>query len=438
MGLSGFFSGLGGFSYCLEMLVAGMVFYCYLNKKKAFWLRIAAGIVMLFCCAKWIYPLFPNGNLWISTAWYGFVYLLLIFVSWFCCEISPEDAVYCASCAYLVQHLASSAYILLAFNGRVPTWSGPLYYAAFCATYVFVFLTIAKLLPENGRYDVSRLTSATTAIAAVSVTLILSTYVKTSAPLSDDAVAAGDYILLLKGSQIYAFAISLVFLVLQVLQRRELRKQKKLEQNLRIWEQRKIQYELSKENIDLINRKVHDLKHQIAALARTEGNDLRKKSFAAEVQDMIEVYDTDASTGNEALDTLLMEKGLYCKLHGIEWTCVADGMLLAFMDVVDLYTMMGNALDNAIESAENCDKDTWKTISVRIWKKDFFAVVQVENTFAGELQLEDGIPKTTKTDAENHGFGLRSIRTIAEKYDGTMTIKTEDQMFILTVLFPVS
>ncbi len=153
---------------------------------------------------------------------------------------------------------------------------------------------------------------------------------------------------------------------------------------------------------------------------------------------MIEVYDTDASTGNEALDTLLMEKGLYCKLHGIEWTCVADGMLLAFMDVVDLYTMMGNALDNAIESAENCDKDTWKTISVRIWKKDFFAVVQVENTFAGELQLEDGIPKTTKADAENHGFGLRSIRTIAEKYDGTMTIKTEDQMFILTVLFPVS
>ena len=415
MGLSGFFSGLGGFSYCMEMLVAGIVFYCYLNKKKAFWLRIAAGIVMFFCCAKWIYPLFPNGNLWISTAWYGFVYLLLIFVSWFCCEISPEDAVYCASCAY-----------------------GPLYYAAFGATYVFVLLTIAKLLPENGRYDVSRLTSATTAIAAVSITLILSTYVKTSAPLSDDAVATGDYILLLKGSQIYAFAICLVFLVLQVLQRRELRKQKKLEQNLRIWEQRKIQYELTKENIDLINRKVHDLKHQIAALARTEGNDLRKKSFAAEVQDMIEVYDTDASTGNEALDTLLMEKGLYCKLHGIEWTCVADGMLLEFMDVVDLYTMMGNALDNAIESAENCDKDTWKTISVRIWKKDFFAVVQVENTFAGELQLEDGIPKTTKTDAENHGFGLRSIRTIAEKYDGTMTIKTEDQMFILTVLLPVS
>ena len=174
MGLSGFFSGLGGFSYCMEMLVAGMVFYCYLNKKKAFWLRIAAGIVMFFCCAKWIYPLFPNGNLWISTAWYGVVYLLLIFVSWFCCEISPEDAVYCASCAYLVQHLASSAYILLAFNGKVPTWSGPLYYAAFGATYIFVLLTIAKLLPENGRYDVSRLTSATTAIAAVSITLILS------------------------------------------------------------------------------------------------------------------------------------------------------------------------------------------------------------------------------------------------------------------------
>lgn len=437
MVFSGFFSGVNGFFYCMEMLCAGVVFYFFLKKRNFFWLRLVLCMPVLFCFAKWIYPLFPENRLWISTAWYGLIYCVMIFVSWFCCDLSFEDAVYCASCSYLVQHLASSSYILLTFKGSIPSWSGPLYYGTFVFVYLFVLVTFARLLPEEGKFDVSRITAVVTAVLALSITLILSTYVKTTAPLLGEAAANHEYTQLLRGSQIYAVAICLVFLLLQVMQRRELRAQKKMEQNLRIWEQRKLQYELSRENIDLINRKVHDLKHQIAALAWTEGNSERKKNFVSEVQDMIEVYDHDADTGNEALDTLLMEKGLYCRLHGIEWTCVADGTILQFLDVVDLYTMMGNALDNAIEGTEKCGEGSWKTVSVRIWKKDLFSVVQVENTYQGEVHLENGLPVTGKADASNHGFGLRSIQNVAKKYDGTIDIKTEDHRFILTMLIPV-
>ena len=70
-----------------------------------------------------------------------------------------------------------------------------------------------------------------------------------------------------------------------------------------------------------------------------------------------------------------MEKGLYCKVHHIDWTCVTDGKLLEFMDVVDLFTIMGNALDNAVESVEKRAKDQYKSIGVRVWKKDLFAVI---------------------------------------------------------------
>lgn len=54
-------------------------------------------------------------------------------------------------------------------------------------------------------------------------------------------------------------------------------------------------------------------------------------------------------TGNKVLDTVLTTKSLYCNKHGIIFTCVADGTLLDFMDVMDICSIFGNALDNAIE-----------------------------------------------------------------------------------------
>lgn len=69
-----------------------------------------------------------------------------------------------------------------------------------------------------------------------------------------------------------------------------------------------LQYEMSRENIAMITRKCHDMKHQIEALIQTESHSERRKSFIEDVQDMIQVYDSDVHTGNEALDTILMEK----------------------------------------------------------------------------------------------------------------------------------
>ncbi len=131
-------------------------------------------------------------------------------------------------------------------------------------------------------------------------------------------------------------------LALETILQRELRVQKALSENKNLWIQRQLQYEMSRENIDMITRKCHDMKHQIEALIQTESHSERRKSFIEDMQDMIEVYDSDVHTGNEALDTILMEKGLYCnKVHHIDWTCVTDGKLLEFMDVVDLFYYHG-------------------------------------------------------------------------------------------------
>ena len=55
----------------------------------------------------------------------------------------------------------------------------------------------------------------------------------------------------------------------------------------------------------------------------------------------------------------------------------------------------------------------------------------------GTLKYRENLPVTSKTDAENHGYGLRSIRSIVEKYHGTMTVSSEDEIFTLNILIPI-
>jgi hypothetical protein len=142
--------------------------------------------------------------------------------------------------------------------------------------------------------------------------------------------------------QIYAICFCVLMLVLQVLQHRDLVIQKKMAVNQTLWEQRQMQYQISKENIDLINRKCHDMKHQIAALMQMGGDNLQREQFVEDVQNMIEIYDSAPDTGNEVLNTILAQRSLYCNMHNIQWSCMADGTVLTFMENIDLYTLMAS------------------------------------------------------------------------------------------------
>mgnify|MGYP000819226831 CR=1 FL=1 len=104
-------------------------------------------------------------------------------------------------------------------------------------------------------------------------------------------------------------------------------------------------YQLSKENIDMVNRKYHDLKHQIAVL-RSEADPGKREAFLDKMEADIKKYESQNKTGNKVLDTVLTTKSLYCAKHNITFTCVADGTLLDFMDVMDICSIFGNALDN--------------------------------------------------------------------------------------------
>lgn len=203
-----------------------------------------------------------------------------------------------------------------------------------------------------------------------------------------------------------------------------------------VMENQYIQYQQSKETIDLINRKYHDMKHQIQ-LVRGESNENRRNLYLNQMEEEIKKYEARYRTGNPALDTVITGKSLYCLHHDITLTFVADGKLLDFMDVMDLCAITGNALDNAIEYEEKVADARKRLIHMSVSEQKGFVLLKVENYCDDHLVFKNDLPVTTKGDLNFHGYGLKSIRYVAEKYGGTAAVKLCNHTFELNVLIPV-
>ena len=205
----------------------------------------------------------------------------------------------------------------------------------------------------------------------------------------------------------------------------------------RILDQQYTNYRIRQESIALVNQKYHDLKHQIAVLRREAGAGQRLE-YLDRMEREISMFEAENKTGNEVLDTILTGKHIYCHDHGITMTVVADGHALDFMDIMDLSALFGNALDNAIEAAEQVDDPEQRLILLSVSRQKQFLRIVVKNRY-NAAPLQDGVlPETTKRDKRYHGYGLKSIRSTVEKYGGSVTMHGADGWFELGILIPLA
>ena len=117
---------------------------------------------------------------------------------------------------------------------------------------------------------------------------------------------------------------------------------------------------------------------------------------------------------------------------------MADGHAVSFIDSIDLYTLLGNALENAIESASQVENPQKRFLSVNIWRKERMAFLKIENYCETEPHFQNGLPVTTKNNNSfEHGYGMRSIRSVVRRYDGELKISTMNHVFTLSVLLPI-
>ena len=211
--------------------------------------------------------------------------------------------------------------------------------------------------------------------------------------------------------------------------------QKELEVVQNVLQNQYLQYKISKESIDLINYKYHDLKHQIQILRSQEN--LEKNASLDKMEEEIKQYELQNKTGNPVLDTILTSKGFECDKNGITLTCVANGFLLDFMDTMDICSIFGNAMENAVECEKQILYREKRLIHVTVSEQKGFVMMRFENYYEEQLNYGKGELLTTKKDKQFHGYGIKSIKYIANKYGGAVHIDAKDHWFALKVLIPL-
>ena len=210
---------------------------------------------------------------------------------------------------------------------------------------------------------------------------------------------------------------------------------KELEILTQLLNQSQKQYQISKENIEMINLNCHDIKYQVNIYIQKFQIDIDELQ---DINDAIAIYDSLINTGNETLDIILTEKSLICKNKGIVLTCMTDCKELTFIKNSDLYALFGNMMDNAIEALTYINEEEKRCISLNIHSVGNFISITIKNYYNGKIVLNsEGLPITNKENKNYHGYGIKSIQAIVQKYNGNLSISTEEQIFKLNLLLPI-
>ena len=395
---------------------------------------LSAGVLLLqsvFLIATDDVPLFC----WLPCMLLAFG--IMIFFLYGACRITKAEAVYCGMLAFVLAELMAAAEWQLVCTledkgGMLGFLPRMLLLVSFYAAASFVFhrllkkqLSPAGQLPVTVRELWSGLIIAAAAFAVSNIGFVGS---------GSQAEAVSAYQLGL--ARVLVDVGGLAILYAHLAQCAELRMRAELDTMQNVLQNQYAQYMQSKESIELINYKYHDLKHQIAYL-RSEHDSGKREAYLQRMEEEIRQYEAQNKTGNSVLDVVLTSKSLYCAKNGITFTCVADGTLLSFMDAVDICNIFGNALDNAIECVMKLPDPEKRLIHVTVAQKRSFLILRFENYFEGELKRKDGVLQTTKEKNGMHGYGLKSIRYIVNKYEGAMTVENHDHWFEMKILIPI-
>lgn len=414
-------------SYMVQLIFACLIFMLPVSRKRHFEIRVILGGTILPISAYFINSIYVEQSYGILFLAYWAYYIVasMLFV-WTGTASNLSAAAYCTACACAMQHVAFDVYLIYRSFGGDSILSMLLIYIIIYGLFYKLF---AGKLTNYGEFVVSR--EALFPIVTIILLVWLLSLLESSG-LPGFEAGTGQRIIYRIIDALCCFYV----LWVQINQKEKLSLQRELDGINNAWLQQKKQYRVTSENIDSINRKCHDLKHQIRAL-RQMTDEQEKEEFFNEIENAIMIYDTALKTGNKALDTVLMEKGLFCKNHNIAWSCMADGSKLDFMRLEDIYAIFGNALDNAIAAVLALKDPKKRVISVKIITQQSLLVIQIQNYYDNKLHFEDGLPVTNKKNKRDHGYGMKSIRYTAEKYNGTITVKTEENIFMLQVLIPV-
>lgn len=412
----------GMYNFFLELFIAFLAIMIHYKKRKYFLLRVI--ICFIVGLASLYLPFFMIGRF---NGSYTIILLIVNVMGLFLYKTSFKNIIINSITAFALQHLFWNIlfiiYELIGYDNVNETLALTIYFVLYIILYAVLFFIMLKhpQEKETKNLDFRILISS---IGLIFLVVIISNYV--------------DWTVY---SRIYALICCLFGIMLQmgILDISVITKKKKmLEQEKNVLEnlikQQSKQQKISKETIDIINMKCHDMKNQIEILKHLSSSD--QQANFEQIEKAINIYGDIATTENETMNIVLTEKSLICNNNQIKFTYMIDGENMAFIKPVDLSFLFGNILDNAIdaqlkEQAEN------RIIRLNVSRKQQFLCIHMENYCSRKVKFIDGLPLTNKKDKTVHGYGIKSIKYIVEKYEGSLNFNVEDNLFKVNIIIPI-
>lgn len=183
-------------------------------------------------------------------------------------------------------------------------------------------------------------------------------------------------------------------------------------------------YEMLREQNETQRILIHDIKkHLQSILILNEKNENKLiKSYIQQVLTSSDLKESSRLCDNDLLNSILCRYQRQCFLHHISFHADIRKETTQFLSDADLTTIYCNLLDNAFEAAHKIP-DSFIEINTSARENTPFVTISVLNSCQKKPRfIENGIIATTKKDSQTHGFGLKSIRRTAKKYDGDIQI----------------
>lgn len=420
----------------LKLVVAVNLYAWRYRRRKNFWLRLV-GINLLTTLVMIVVTKGPAHGYVESALYFLMTFLIPTSSLLFVYECSAWDALFAGIAGYLTEHFSTQIENILSHLFPMPEGTPEMVTflayiaAAVLIAYISFYFLFARRLHRGDNPNVKK--KKLILLAAMSLILGAVLYIVVlNSQIYIEVLPADQQLTIILMNHIYAAFCALVTMMMLfgILTQNNLEKSLFVAKHL--LHQSEEQYRMSRENIELINTKCHDLKYQIASLRKGASEESIRQ-----IENAVLIYDSMVKTGNDVLDVILTEKSLYCQSKGIRMTCIIDAENLSWIETNDLYALFGNIVDNALDAIIKLDDPDKRELTLIVRRERNFLLIMAENYFEGTLEFENGLPKTTKKDKKYHGFGLRSVRILAEKYNGSMVIDVNDGKFALKIVMPI-
>lgn len=182
----------------------------------------------------------------------------------------------------------------------------------------------------------------------------------------------------------------------------------------------------------------HDLHNHIEAIYQclTQGDVGEAIRYCEGLRTPVREISQTVWTGDKAIDYLISSKIALAEQEQIKTKVNVEYPHNTNIRSVDLTTILGNLLDNALEAAETAP-DKLRFLNLTIRRINAMLIIKVENGYGNAPRLENGTLMTSKADETSHGWGLKSVQTAADRYDGTITTDYKDGVFqsVVTLSF---